>query len=160
MAENKEIVWIGDKEEKRVNRQGRDYFFQRGTPVSVPEQIAFDLLQIRSCFATPENAKSIVEALNKEKETREALQKKAEEEAIKRDKASTWKVIVDGEKVNISKYPKAKLETIIISEEIVADPTAVDAPEGTPPVELLRMAVRDALHAKSGNPELAEDAEG
>ncbi|HDM8192332.1 TPA: hypothetical protein P0E30_003765 [Vibrio harveyi] len=160
MAETKEIVWIGKKEEKRVNRQGRDYFFPRGTPVSVPEQIAFDLLQLRSCFATPDAAEKIVEQLNNEAETKERLKQAAAEEKLKRDKANTWKVYVDGEKVNISKYPKAKLETIIISEEIVADPTAVDAPEGTPPVELLRMAVRDALHAKSGNPELAEDAEG
>ncbi|HHP0484942.1 TPA: hypothetical protein ACRZ4F_001599 [Vibrio harveyi] len=162
MAETKEIVWIGKKEEKRVNRLGRDYFFPRGTPVSVPEQVAYDLLQLRSCFALPEQAEKMVDLLSQEQEKEELLKKAAEEEAQKLNKSHTWKVYVDGGVVNISKYAKAKLETIVLSEELVINEELAreNAPEGTPPVEVLRIAVRDALHEKSGNPELAEKQEG
>ncbi len=160
MSETKKIVWIGEKPEKKVNRLGRDYIFVRGEPTAVPEQVAYNLLQIRSCFATPENAADIVKKLQEEEEQRAAIKQAAAEEALKKDKQNTWKVYVDDEVVSISKYNKAKLDTIILAENLPIDESTIERPEGVPPVEALRMAVRDALHAKSGNPELAEEAKG
>ncbi|MFW0923285.1 hypothetical protein ACEWBP_05920 [Vibrio parahaemolyticus] len=115
MTAEKKIVWIGEKPIKKVNTLGRDYYFNRGEPTSVPEQVA---------------------------------QLKAEEE-----KANTWLVMVDGEVVNISKYTKAKLETVILAEELPIDPLALEVPEGETHASALRMAVRDKLHAKHGIPE-------
>ncbi|EKC5521585.1 hypothetical protein OP256_001962 [Vibrio parahaemolyticus] len=136
MTAEKKIVWIGEKPIKKVNTLGRDYYFNRGEPTSVPEQVAHRLLQIKSCFATPESAQSLIESLQAEEE-----------------KANTWLVMVDGEVVNISKYTKAKLETVILAEELPIDPLALEVPEGETHASALRMAVRDKLHAKHGIPE-------
>ncbi|MFV8383421.1 hypothetical protein ACNO5E_04865 [Vibrio parahaemolyticus] len=157
MAEEKKIVFIGKKPLKRVNRFGRDYLFIQGEPTSVPEQVAYNLLQITSSFALPEQAKGIVKQLEEEQAAKELTKKMAEEQAEQAAKANTWKVRIDGDVVNISKFPKGQLEAVIVAEQLPIDPLAITIPEGVTPAEALRMAVRDALHDKSGNPEL--DAE-
>nr|WP_321458712.1 hypothetical protein [uncultured Vibrio sp.] len=154
MAEEKKIVFIGKKPLKRVNRFGRDYLFIQGEPTAVPEQVAYNLLQVASSFALPDQAGSIIKQLEEEQAVKELTKQMAAEQAEKAAKANTWKVRIDGDVVNISKYPKAQLETIIVAEQLPIDPASITIPEGTPPAEALRMAVRDALHDKSGNPEL------
>ncbi|HIF6165139.1 MULTISPECIES: hypothetical protein [Vibrio harveyi group] len=154
MAEEKKIVFIGNKPLKRVNRFGRDYLFLKGEPTAVPEQVAYNLLQIPSIFALPEQASSVIEKMAEEQEIKERSKKMAEEQAEKAAKANTWKVRIDGEVLNISKYPKGQLEAVIVAESLPIDPAAIKTPEGVPPAEALRMAVRDALHEKHGNPEL------
>ncbi|EGQ8311309.1 hypothetical protein RII68_001924 [Vibrio parahaemolyticus] len=153
MTAEKKIVWIGEKPIKKVNTLGRDYYFNRGEPTSVPEQVAHRLLQIKSCFATPESAQSLIESLQAEEQKRQQLTERAAQLKAEEEKANTWLVMVDGEVVNISKYTKAKLETVILAEELPIDPLALEVPEGETHASALRMAVRDKLHAKHGIPE-------
>lgn len=156
MTDKMKIVWIGEKDLKKVNRQGRDYFFPRGQVVSVPEHIGYDLLQLVTCFALPDTADKLIAKQKEEQEKHDLLQAEAIKAKELEDASKTWRVFIDGDVCNISKYSKAKLETVIVSEDLNIDPLDIDAPIGVTAAEALRMAVRDALHVKSGNPELQE----
>ena len=109
----------------------------------------------RSCISkwVTESAQSLIESLQAEEQKRQQLAERAAQLKAEEEKANTWLVMVDGEVVNISKYTKAKLETVILAEELPIDPLALEVPEGETHASALRMAVRDKLHAKHGIPE-------
>ncbi len=150
----KKIVWIGEAQLKRVNRMGRDFYFPRGEAVSIPEHIAYELLQLPSCFAKPEQAEELIKSSQEHNAKLQALAEQAAKEKAKADAANSWSVMIDGEIKDISKFTKAKLETVIVAESLPIDVNNVPEIEGETPAQCLRIAVRNALHEKSGNPDL------
>lgn len=156
MTDKIKIVYIGETEEKKMSRGFTNYVFPRGVPVSVPEQLGYDFLKFKDTFATPEQAEKVIQdnAARKEAELQAA-------EAQRRSKAladavDSYIVLVDGEQVDISKYIKSKLATVVVAEELPIDINNPEAKDGETPVEALRNRIREALHAKHGNPLLEE----
>ena len=65
-------------------------------------------------------------------------------------------MIIDGEVLDISKFTKAKLSTIVVSEGLSIDVNKPIVKDDESPVEALRNRIRESLHEKHGNPELKE----
>ncbi|WJT09281.1 hypothetical protein [Vibrio harveyi] len=157
--QHKEIVYIGSREIKQTEVFGIKYHFPHGEKVAVPTNVAYELLQYPTIYVLPDNVEKVKEERKAEELKRENLAKEAAELKRQEDAKKSWIVYVGGEAVNIGKFPKARLETLIVSEELPLDATNIPKVDDLPPAECLRIAVRDALHTKSGNPELEENDE-
>lgn len=139
------VVYIGDKPQKRIVQMGKKLLFPQGMPVAIDDEIAYNLLDYTDVFATEENAKERLEEI---KSKAAAEDKRKADIAKQKEKEAadlSWLVIVDDEEKDISKYTSAKLKTIIEVEELAVETANVELKE-------LREAVRVALHDKHGNP--------
>ncbi len=156
MTEKMKIVYIGPNAQKKVSRGLIELTFPRGEAVTVSEQIGYELLKCDDVFATPENAADVIK---KNEEHEETLRTAAEEQRklkAMQEASETYVVIVDGQKIDISKFTRPKLTTIVAAEQLSIDVNAPEIKEGEAQAEALRNRVRDALHKKHGNPELDE----
>ncbi|PHX05501.1 hypothetical protein [Vibrio splendidus] len=156
MTDKMKIVYIGPNEEKKMSRGFSEYIFPRGVAVSIDEQNGYELLKFKDTFATPEQAKEIMKQNEELKEAERLAAEKQRLQQHNEDAANTYLVIIDGEVLDISKFTKAKLSTIVVSEGLSIDVNKPIVQDDESPVEALRNRIRESLHEKHGNPELKE----
>ena len=156
MTGKMKIVYIGPNEEKKISRGFTQFIFPRGMAVAVDEQIGFEFLKFKDTFATPEMAEKVMSENQANQKAQQDLAEAQRKKQAQEDAADTFLVIIDGVKTDISKFTKAKLATVVISESLPIDTNSPEVKEGETPVEALRNRIRETLHEKHGNPELEE----
>ena len=145
MSDKIKVVYIGPKPIKRITVFGKKFVLPQYIAVGLDDDVAHHLLDIPTVFSTEEEAKGKIEEQKAFSEKIAAKKREAEEAAKKEAVDSTWLVYIDDEEVDISKWTSAKLKTLVVAEDL-------DIEAGDRSVQVLRESVRDALHAKSGNP--------
>lgn len=151
-----DIVYIGDKAVKQYDYDGRKWRFPRGEIVGVPQQLYYELIEFPAVFVSSNDAEN---AIKRNEEAQKALIESAESAAREEKVANashSWKVLIDGDEVNISKYTRAKLVTAVAAEGLSIDVDNPPAIEDHSPIECLRIEVRRQLWEKFGNPALKE----
>ncbi|HGY9574921.1 TPA: hypothetical protein ACOJPC_003129 [Vibrio fluvialis] len=159
MSKKLAVVYLGPKKEKRIARGGLRLTFPIGSAVEVEEQIAFDLLRHSTVFASPEEAEKQIKARLAADEESERRRAELAEQQAKEAVLNSYLVKIDGETVDISKFTKAKLATVIQAESLNVDANKPEIKEGEEKQDALRNRVREALHEKYGNPELDNEGE-
>lgn len=152
MNQTLSVVYVGPKSEKRIARGGLRFRFPVGEAVEVEEQIAYDLLRHTGVFATPQEAETLMQVRQQHEDEATARRLEAKRQAELEAVANSYLVQIDGETVDISKYPKAKLATVVEVEALEIDANKPEMKSGESKPEALRNRIRDALHDKYGNP--------
>ena len=145
MSDHIDVVYIGEKAAKRQYVFGRTIVLPRLKPVSLDHESAYYLLQFTGVFATPDEVEASIKTQEESLAESEKVRLTLAEQAKIKSAKDTFIVYVGGYEKDISKNTSQTLRNIITIEGL-----NVNA-DGVKPADL-RIAVRDALHEKNGNP--------
>ncbi len=148
MSDKLKIVYVGNKATKRDTITGSRLLFIKGEAMAVDTAIARRLLEYPKVWVEASQAKGAIEnAKNLEKQLAEEAKLKAAEEAKQAQLESMLTKDAEGEVMDLTKYTGPKLATLVESEDLEITVPAT-------PVAEYRVAVRDAMRAKYGEPML------
>lgn len=151
MSDKLKIVYVGGKAAKRDTITGSRLLFTKGEALAVDTAIARRLLEYPKVWVEEHEAKDVMAAA---KEAEAKRIQEAEQKAIEEAKQSQLESMVTldaaGDPLDLAKYTGPQLETLVEAEELEV--------EAKPkPVADYRVAVRDAMRTKHGEPELEQE---
>ncbi|HBK7252243.1 TPA: hypothetical protein LNF37_001151 [Vibrio cholerae] len=148
------VVYIGPKPKKKDTVAGSRLVFPRHKPVSVEQDLAYQLLDFPSVWITEEELEDHLKLLDEKAQA--IAHQRAAQEAMQEaeEKAASMVVMLNGEELDLDKLNSAKLKTLIAANELDIAPK--DAQEE---VTEFRVRVRDYLRRMSEESEPANLAE-
>ncbi|HDZ3704193.1 hypothetical protein V8007_00245 [Vibrio cholerae] len=148
------VVYIGPKPKKKDTVAGSRLVFPRHKPVSVEQDLAYQLLDFPSVWITEEELEDHLKLLDEKAQA--IAHQRAAQEAMQEaeEKAASMVVMLNGEELDLDKLNSAKLKTLIAANELDIAPKGAQEE-----VTEFRVRVRDYLRRMSEESEPANLAE-
>lgn len=151
MSDKLKIVYVGNKAAKRDTITGSRLLFKRGEALAVETAIARRLLEYPKIWVEEHEAEEFMEVAKAAEEKRiQEAEQKAIDDAKQLQLESMITLDAAGEPLDLAKYTGPQLQTLVEAEEL-------DVEAKPKPVADYRVAVRDAMRTKHGEPELEQE---
>jgi hypothetical protein len=151
MSDKTKIVYVGKKSLKKDTITGSRLLFKPNVPVDVDANVALRLLQYPKVWVEVGQEEDALEEQKRIEDARIEAEKIAAAEKAQEELNNSLVVIgADKEVIDLAKYNGGQVQTLAESEElkIAVQPK---------PVAEYKVAVRDAMHEKYGEPELEQE---
>ncbi|UCQ19338.1 hypothetical protein DCF79_07970 [Edwardsiella tarda] len=144
MSEQVAVVYIGPKAVKHDTVTGSRMIFPRHQPVTVAASLAYQLLAFPSVFIPAERLQAFLAAEQAEQQQEQQLRERDAQLAQQRREAEqqSFMLEVEGERIDISKYTVAQLNTFVEAQALMIQKGAQEKADD------FRARVRDAYREK------------
>lgn len=144
MSEQVAVVYIGPKAVKHDTVTGSRMIFPRHQPVTVVASLAYQLLAFPSVFIPAERLQAFLAAEQAEQQQEQQQRERDAQLAQQRREAEqqSFTLEVEGERIDISKYTVAQLNTFVEAQALMIQKGAQEKADD------FRARVRDAYREK------------
>ncbi|WP_438335762.1 hypothetical protein ACSYAE_07915 [Edwardsiella tarda] len=144
MSEQVAVVYIGPKAVKHDTVTGSRMIFPRHQPVTVAASLAYQLLAFPSVFIPAERLQAFLAAEQAEQQQEQQQRERDAQLAQQRREAEqqSFTLEVEGERIDISKYTVAQLNTFVEAQALMIQKGAQEKADD------FRARVRDAYREK------------
>lgn len=144
MSEQVAVVYIGPKAVKHDTVTGSRMIFPRHQPVAVAASLAYQLLAFPSVFIPAERLQAFLAAEQAEQQQEQQQRERDAQLAQQRREAEqqSFTLEVEGERIDISKYTVAQLNTFVEAQALMIQKGAQEKADD------FRARVRDAYREK------------
>ncbi|UCQ12853.1 hypothetical protein [Edwardsiella tarda] len=144
MSEQVAVVYIGPKAVKHDTVTGSRMIFPRHQPVTVAASLAYQLLAFPSVFIPAERLQAFLAAEQAEQQQEQQQRERDAQLAQQRREAEqqSFMLEVEGERIDISKYTVAQLNTFVEAQALMIQKGAQEKADD------FRARVRDAYREK------------
>ncbi|ATI65643.1 hypothetical protein [Edwardsiella tarda] len=146
MSEQVAVVYIGPKAVKHDTVTGSRMIFPRHQPVTVAASLAYQLLAFPSVFIPAERLQAFLAAEQAEQQQEQEQQQRERDAQLAQQRREaeqqSFMLEVEGERIDISKYTVAQLNTFVEAQALMIQKGAQEKADD------FRARVRDAYREK------------